>query len=464
MNRIVSSMIIKIIALVGGYFTAFATGQEISESFSYYIGIATGYVVKNGTPVSAILFAVCVIVFVISVFKSKRSETKRTGFFSAIRRIDWTLLIVWTFSIAFLCTYFTQYSPPYWMYLYIPNSVQLVTLTVFLYLIIMGVLADIISRIRDKQLLSTFYWIHFFKLYPLNKAPGFLMVVLLIGNLVLTLVALPNAMIYGLRDTGIPLLLFSVFTLTALTYLCSFMLSLSIQYQRANEEKVRSERLKSELITNVSHDIRTPLTTIINYVDLLKTIPDPSSELIEYIAILDKKSNRLKILIGDLMEASKAGTGNIEIMKKELDLSEIVGQVAGEFEDQFQSRKLTLVLRGTEQHVSVLTDDRHLWRVLENLFGNAAKFTLPGTRIFAEIEEREDCVVFSMKNTSENPIDIHGEDLTEQFLRGDRSRKTEGSGLGLYIARSLIELMGDHFAIRVTGDLFEVEICFIIKE
>jgi len=236
---------------------------------------------------------------------------------------------------------------------------------------------------------------------------------------------------------------------------------MSAEYDKANAGKIRAERFKAELITNVSHDIRTPLTSIINYVDLLKALPVEHPDFTEYVGILDRKAARLKTLIDDLMEASKASTGNMNVDMREIDLCEIAGQIAGEFDEQFTERNLTLVLRQPDQPVTANADSGHLWRVLENLFGNMAKYALPGTRVFAEIGLCDGKPTISLKNTSQNPIDQSGGDmLTEQFIRGDRARQAEGSGLGLYIAKSLVELMGGRFEIRASGDLFEVEIAF----
>ncbi|MCL2084880.1 MAG: HAMP domain-containing histidine kinase, partial [Oscillospiraceae bacterium] len=256
--------------------------------------------------------------------------------------------------------------------------------------------------------------------------------------------------------------LFSVLTLAVLTCICSHLLSLAGEYEKANAEKIRAERFKAELITNVSHDIRTPLTSIISYVDLLKALPVEREDFLDYVNVLDRKSARLKTLINDLMEASKAAAGNVAVDLREVDLSEIAGQIAGEFDDRFAERNLTFVLRQPDAPVSVHADSGHLWRVLENLFGNAAKYALPGTRVFAEISLRGGRAVLSLKNTSENPIDLPADALTEQFIRGDRARRTDGSGLGLYIAKSLTELMDGQFTIRSTGDLFEVETALLI--
>jgi len=247
--------------------------------------------------------------------------------------------------------------------------------------------------------------------------------------------------------------------LIVLTYFITFILNLSAKYDEANVEKIRSERFKSELITNVSHDIRTPLTSIINYVDLLKSLP-LESDTAEYVTILDKKSSRLKVLIDDLMEASKAGTGNVKVVPQQINLTELVGQISGEFDEEFTKHNLTLVLRQLDEPVYANADSRHLWRVVENLFSNASKYALAGTRVFAEIGIYKGKPIFMLKNISRNPLELSGDALTEQFIRGDRARQTEGSGLGLYIAKSLVELMNGRFTIRISGDLFEVEILF----
>ena len=289
------------------------------------------------------------------------------------------------------------------------------------------------------------------------------MAMLLCLNLFLLLVLCPLVLqAYGPGEVFILLLVLILPTImiAVLTYFCRFILSLSEEYEMANAEKIRSERFKVELITNVSHDIRSPLTTIINYVDFLKTLPIENSDFTEYVGVLDSKSSRLKVLIDDLMEASKASTGNLSLEKKEIDLVEIIGQIAGEFDDKFAERDLALVFPQPTEPLIANADSRHLWRVLENLFGNAAKYALQGTRVFAELSQRGGKPVFVLKNTSQEPLDLCGDELVEQFIRGDRARQTEGNGLGLYIAKSLMDLMGGQLFIRTNGDLFEAELLF----
>jgi signal transduction histidine kinase len=264
----------------------------------------------------------------------------------------------------------------------------------------------------------------------------------------------------GSMNTIILFMVISSTMVLALDYFRSVVLALAGEYDRANEEKIRAERFKTELITNVSHDIRTPLTALISYVDLLKGLPVEHEGFTEYVGVLEKKSARLKTLIDDLMEASKATTGNVGVNLERVDLAEIVGQIAGEFEEQFAERDLALVFPQPSQPVFVQADSRHLWRALENLFANVVKYALPKTRVFADIALRDDGAWFTLKNTSQSPIELSGDALTEQFIRGDRARQTEGSGLGLYIAKSLMELMGGDLTIHTVGDLFEAELRF----
>jgi len=402
--------------------------------------------------VSIPLFIICAAILFISVWKSRANEKPPIW-----RKIDYSLLTVLIFCAVFLCVYCGWLSRH--------DALWLLLFSAAVYLTVMGFLAETAARIRDKQIVRSLYWLRFFKVYSLKRPIGLLMALLTTGNLIFLIViflATPRGIISAW--VNIPLLLLSIFTLAALNYFCAFVLSLSSEYDKANADKIRAERFKVELITNVSHDIRTPLTSIINYVDLLKALPVEREDFTEYVAVLDKKSARLKTLISDLMEASKAATGNIAVNMEELDLAEIVGQIAGEFDDQFAERKLTFVFRQADEKISTHADSNHLWRVFENLFSNAAKYALPGTRVFAEISPRDGKAVMSLKNTSENPIDMASDSLTEQFIRGDRARQAEGNGLGLYIAKSLTEIMGGELTVKVSGDLFEAEVSLPLGE
>lgn len=232
-------------------------------------------------------------------------------------------------------------------------------------------------------------------------------------------------------------------------------------FSNAIEENLKSERMKTELITNVSHDIKTPLTSIINYVDLLKQENIQNEKAKEYIEILDNKSQRLKKLIEDLVEASKASSGNIKINKEVLNVKELLNQVTGEFEDKFNKRGLNIISKLPEETVYIKADNRYLYRVLENTYSNVAKYAEENTRVYVDcIIEAEDTVAIYVKNISKEELNISADELMQRFVRGDKSRNTEGSGLGLSIAKSLTELQDGTFNIYLDGDLFKVAIKF----
>lgn len=229
----------------------------------------------------------------------------------------------------------------------------------------------------------------------------------------------------------------------------------------AIKESLKSERLKTELITNVSHDIKTPLTSIINYVDLLKQENIQNEKAKEYIEVLDNKSQRLKKLIEDLVEASKASSGNIKINKEVLNVKELLNQVTGEFEDKFNSRCLNIISKLPEETVYIKADSRYLYRVLENTYSNVAKYAEENTRVYIDcILEEKNTVAIYVKNISKDELNISADELMQRFVRGDKSRNTEGSGLGLSIAKSLTELQDGTFNIYLDGDLFKVAIKF----
>jgi signal transduction histidine kinase len=228
----------------------------------------------------------------------------------------------------------------------------------------------------------------------------------------------------------------------------------------AVENSVKNERMKTELITNVSHDIKTPLTSIINYVDLLKRENFSDPKICGYLDILEAKAQRLKTLTEDVVEASKASTGNISLNLADLDFLELVQQVTGEFEERFREKKLDMVVRLEEKPVTIHADGQRLWRVLENVYGNTVKYAMEGTRVYAEVKLVGTRVEFSLKNISAQPLNISADELTERFIRGDVARNTEGSGLGLSIARDLTELQGGRFGLYLDGDLFKVIIAF----
>ena len=228
----------------------------------------------------------------------------------------------------------------------------------------------------------------------------------------------------------------------------------------AVDQRMRSERMKTELITNVSHDIKTPLTSIINYADLIGKEPRDSEKIPEYAAVLTRQSERLKRLIEDLVEASKASTGNLEVNLAPCQPGVLLTQAAGEYEQRLKDAGLDLVTRQPETAVTILADGRRLWRVFDNLMNNICKYAQRGTRVYLTLEERDGQAVISFKNTSRAPLDIPAEELLERFVRGDAARGGEGNGLGLSIARSLTELQKGTLELTVDGDLFKVVLRF----
>lgn len=229
----------------------------------------------------------------------------------------------------------------------------------------------------------------------------------------------------------------------------------------AVESRMKSERLKTELITNVSHDLKTPLTAIVSYVDLLRKEPVGSEAAGEYLEVLTRQSARMKKLIEDLVEASKASTGNISIQLSALDMGMMLDQSLGEYNERLTAAGLIPVLHLPEEPVMVQADGRLLWRIFDNLLGNCVKYAMPGTRFYATLTA-DACARVTFRNISRDPLDISAEELMERFVRGDSSRHTEGSGLGLSIAKSLTESMGGTFSLDVDGDLFKATLTFPI--
>ena len=232
--------------------------------------------------------------------------------------------------------------------------------------------------------------------------------------------------------------------------------------ETAVQERMKSERLKAELITNVSHDIKTPLTSIINYADLLKNEKIDTKKANEYIEILYSKSQRLKRLTEDLIEASKIQTGNVSLKKEKINVIELIRQAVGEFEDKFSKKGLNTIIDCTQNEIFILADSRYMYRIIENLFSNISKYALENSRVYIDIGIYGEDVNIAIKNISKDKLNISADELMQRFVRGESSRTTEGSGLGISIAQNLTNLQGGKFDLVLDGDLFKVRMSFKI--
>ncbi|MCI5754585.1 MAG: HAMP domain-containing histidine kinase [Clostridiales bacterium] len=229
---------------------------------------------------------------------------------------------------------------------------------------------------------------------------------------------------------------------------------------RAVDARMKSERMKTELITNVSHDIKTPLTSIINYTDLIARQPSENEQTREYAEVLLRQSERLKKLLEDLVEASRAASGSMEILLAPCEVGVLLSQAIGEYEPRLAAQRLELVLSQPEEPVRILADGRRMWRVFDNLLGNICKYAMPGTRVYLDVTRAGGEVTIAFKNTSRDRLNITADELMERFVRGDASRASEGSGLGLSIARSLVQLQGGSLELVIDGDLFKAALRF----
>ena len=243
-----------------------------------------------------------------------------------------------------------------------------------------------------------------------------------------------------------------------------YLNDISNGFENAVQERMKSERMKAELITNVSHDIKTPLTSIINYVDLLKQENIQNEKAREYIEILENKSQRLKRLTEDLVEASKVSTGNISLNFEKINIVELIKQATGEFEDKFKKRKLEPIINSEQNEINIMADSKYMYRIIENLYSNISKYALENSRVYVDIKmsktEPVPNVQIEIKNISKDKLNISADELIQRFVRGDKSRTTEGSGLGISIAQNLTELQNGKFELKLDGDLFKVELTF----
>jgi signal transduction histidine kinase len=467
MRKILTSWAVRSLLFLAGFVFAVDVLRQMSVTFNFYLAELLGNFLAMKFTVALISLVICLALLILAVLWTKRSARS-----SVLARVDSALVLFFMFFSGFL---------GYEVIMRTSSSSAVLFFAALAYVIGLGGFLELLLRLRNQTLGSTFYWRDFFKHYHLRTPMGAMMAVLLAGNLsyftlgVLSWVITPLRRIPTANGTLILrrisvdahavlhntwLALFLAFVLAALTYFAVFVLHLSKEYEAVNQEKIRAERFKAELITNVSHDMKTPLTSIINYVGLLKNLPIEQAQFSDYVGILEEKSLRLKRLIADVLEASKVGTGNVAMYLQTVNLTEMLGQVLGEFDEDFTAKNLILVYRQPDEAVNIQADVEHLYRVLENLLSNALKYTLTGTRVFATLSVSSDSAKLQLANTSKTPIELTGVQLTEQFIRGDKARQTEGSGLGLYIAKSLVELMNAEFDIRIIGDLFEVDLEF----
>lgn len=236
--------------------------------------------------------------------------------------------------------------------------------------------------------------------------------------------------------------------------------NIALGMSKAVDKQLKSERMKTELLTNVSHDIKTPLTSIVNYADLISKEETDNEKILEYSEVLLRQSERLKKLIENLVQASKASTGNLEVNLAPCELDVLIAQTVGEFEQRLADRDLTLHTKKPNEPITIMADGRLLWRVFDNLMNNITKYSQSGTRVYLNVEQLGDQVVIVFKNISSEPLNISEEELIERFVRGDSSRNTEGNGLGLNISKSLTELQNGSFKLKVDGDLFKVTLLF----
>lgn len=234
--------------------------------------------------------------------------------------------------------------------------------------------------------------------------------------------------------------------------------SAAMGMSKAVDDRMKSERFRTELITNVSHDLKTPLTSIVSYVDLLKKENIENETALGYIDVIDRQSAKLKKLTEDLVEASKASSGAVSVNKEILNIGELINQSVGEFSEKLKAAEITPVINLPENEVYVCTDGRLLWRVFDNLIQNIIKYAQPGTRAYFDLTEAENNAVLTIKNISKDPLNMTAEALMERFVRGDASRNSEGNGLGLSIAKSLTELCGGVFELTLDGDLYKVTV------
>ena len=330
-------------------------------------------------------------------------------------------------------------------------------------LIIMGVVSIVIIGLSMMYLHKTWYWGNQLLGYIVYVSVPSILIVIIVLYVIKKLIYL-NKIMEGAQEIKNGKIDYKIEIQgnDSFTILAENINNISEGLDNAIDEKLKSERMKSELITNVSHDLKTPLTAIINYVGLIKKEEDIQPPYLnDYVNILDNKSKRLKVLIEDLFEASKASSGTINLNIEKLNLSQLLKQSIGENEEKLAKSNLELIIDLPKDPVYINCDGKRMYRVFENLLTNIAKYSLENTRVYIQIKENGDNVYVDMKNISSYQLNFEPDEITERFKRGDLSRNTEGSGLGLAIAKDLVELQNGKFEIQIDADLFKVELVFI---
>ena len=443
-------------------------------------------------PVGSILAMLMIIFLIISI-----GEDGELNYFDKIplEIVIIAFICIGTIPFIFLSNYFYVTDNDY------TGGISIIiTIALFIYIIVCIFMTTLIKRLKAKQFWRTtivgkiFYWFKdvFLKnlSYSINTTPK----VILVSIGIVILSYLISILFSGLARIILLIILYGkvIHEIIKFTRDCSkiekkleemkngdnsvplniddFTLKFKDTAQNINnisegieiavQERMKSERLKAELITNVSHDIKTPLTSIINYVDLLKKEKIENEKAKEYIFILENKSQRLKKLTVDLVEASKIQTGNVSLKKEKINVELLVKQAAGEFEDKFSKKGLDTIIESDKNEVFILADNRYMYRIIENLFSNISKYAMENSRVYIDIKTRKDKVNICIKNISKEKLNISSDELMQRFVRGDSSRTTEGSGLGLSIAQNLTTIQGGTFNLVLDGDLFKVEIIF----
>lgn len=452
---------------------------------------------NQATPVVLVIYGLLLVISFIVLVHSAPNREEKLGFFHKVPVFSYTVFIVFLEVAAFaVVLMFLEdwYSGRFYIPMHISISLAIIVTIVALFVGFLWV-ANIIARFKCERFwrYSEFYYIYapFAKIWKMlqENVPLFWKGIIIlflysgIGLLMCKYDAVPLFILVKLIE--IPIVIFILFQLKELQMgskrIAEGDVSHSIDtsrlrwefkkhgenlncvsesVSRAVDKQLKSERFKTELITNVSHDIKTPLTSIINYVDLIKKEEITDETLLEYIDVLDRQSSRLKKLIDDLMEASKASTGNLPVQFEDCDMEVLLTQLIGEFEDKLALNELELIVEKPDIPVKVNADGRHMWRVFDNLMNNACKYAQPHTRVYVSLKQEGEMVILSFKNVSRAQLNIPSEELLERFVRGDSSRNTEGSGLGLSIAQSLTELMSGKMQLEIDGDLFKVTLRF----